>query len=166
MHRRLQFGMRENPASSRRHGSRSVVQADLSASRSGDASHSQEVLVGPDGLQVETTLAESFATGERSEEAAESTAIAGAIKVSVNAQASAGAEHHAGPKPRHVVSNAGFEPLLDVAEAARLLRIHPKTLRAKAGHGIIPGIQIGRVWRFRASMLDRWLEEITSGDRR
>ena len=112
--------------------------------------------------------AESFATGEeKREEAAESTAIAGAIKVSVNAQqASAEAEDHASLKVRHVASGGEFEPLLDVAEAARLLRIHPKTLRAKAGHGIIPGIQIGRVWRFRASMLNRWLEEITGGDRR
>jgi excisionase family DNA binding protein len=166
MHRRLQFGMRENPASNRRHGSRSVVQEHLSAPRSGHPSHPQEVLVGPDNLQVETTIAERFATGEKREEAAESTATAGAIKVSVNAQASVGAEHHAGPKARHVASDAGFEPLLDVAEAARLLRIHPKTLRAKAGHGIIPGIQIGRVWRFRASMLNRWLEEITGGGRR
>jgi len=56
------------------------------------------------------------------------------------------------------VCQSEFEPLLDVTEAARLLRIHPKTLRAKAGHGIIPGIQIGRVWRFRASILNRWLE--------
>ncbi len=53
-----------------------------------------------------------------------------------------------------------FEPLLDLAEAARLLRIHPKTLRVKARRGIIPAIQIGRVWRFRASMLNRWLEKI------
>lgn len=166
MHSRLQFGMRENPASNRRHGSRSVVQEYLSAPRSGQASHPQEVLVGPDSLQVGSSTAESFATGERREEAAESTAIVNAIKVSANAQASAGAEHHAGPKARHVASDAEFEPLLDVAEAARLLRIHPKTLRAKAGHGIIPGIQIGRVWRFRASMLNRWLEEITGGDRR
>jgi excisionase family DNA binding protein len=165
MHSRLQFGMRENPASNRRHGSRSVVQEYLSAPRSGHASP-KEVLVGSDSLQVGSTTAESFATGERREEAAESTAIASAIKGSVNAQASAGAKHHAGPKARHVASDAEFEPLLDVAEAARLLRIHPKTLRAKAGHGIIPGIQIGRVWRFRASMLNRWLEEITGGDRR
>jgi excisionase family DNA binding protein len=166
MHRRFQFGMRENPASNRRHGSRAVVQEHLSASRSGHGSHPQEVLLGPDSLQVGNTTAESFATGERREEAAESTAIADAIKVSVNAQASAGAERRAGPKARHVASDAEFEPLLDVAEAARLLRIHPKTLRAKAGQGIIPGIQIGRVWRFRASMLNRWLEEITGDDRR
>jgi excisionase family DNA binding protein len=56
----------------------------------------------------------------------------------------------------------GFEPLLDVAEAAKLLRIHPKTLRVKARRGVIPAIQIGRVWRFRASALNRWLDEIAS----
>jgi excisionase family DNA binding protein len=56
----------------------------------------------------------------------------------------------------------GFEPLLDVAEAAKLLRIHPKTLRLKARRGVIPAIQIGRVWRFRASALNRWLDEIAS----
>jgi excisionase family DNA binding protein len=58
--------------------------------------------------------------------------------------------------------DSGFEPLLDVAEAAKLLRIHPKTLRVKARRGVIPAIQIGRVWRFRASALNRWLDEIAS----
>ena len=56
----------------------------------------------------------------------------------------------------------GFEPLLVVAEAAKLLRIHPKTLRTKARRGIIPATQVGRLWRFRASALNEWLEEIAS----
>jgi excisionase family DNA binding protein len=55
-----------------------------------------------------------------------------------------------------------FESLLDVVEAARLLRIHPKTLRNKARRGIIPGVQVGRLWRFRASALNDWLDEIAS----
>ena len=55
-----------------------------------------------------------------------------------------------------------FETLLDVAEAARLLRIHPKTLRNKARRGVIPGVQVGRLWRFRASALNEWLDEIAS----
>jgi excisionase family DNA binding protein len=55
-----------------------------------------------------------------------------------------------------------FEALLDVDEAAKLLRIHPKTLRNKARRGVIPGIQVGRLWRFRASALDAWLNEIAS----
>jgi excisionase family DNA binding protein len=55
-----------------------------------------------------------------------------------------------------------FESLLDVTEAAKLLRIHPKTLRNKARRGVIPGVQVGRLWRFRASALNEWLDEIAS----
>jgi excisionase family DNA binding protein len=57
---------------------------------------------------------------------------------------------------------SNFESLLDVAQAAKLLRIHPKTLRNKARRGIIPGVQVGRLWRFRASALNEWLDEIAS----
>ena len=53
-----------------------------------------------------------------------------------------------------------FEPLLDVTEAAKLLRIHPKTLRTKARQGEIPAKQIGKLWRFRASALNEWLDTI------
>jgi excisionase family DNA binding protein len=55
-----------------------------------------------------------------------------------------------------------FEPLLDVTEAARLLRIHPKTLRTKARQGEIPAKQVGKLWRFRASALNEWLDSIAS----
>ena len=50
-----------------------------------------------------------------------------------------------------------FERLLDSLEAAALLRIHPKTLQRMARNGEIAGIQIGRLWRFRASVLNSWL---------
>jgi hypothetical protein len=36
-----------------------------------------------------------------------------------------------------------FEPLLDTEEAARLLRMHPRTLRTKARNKEIPAIQGG-----------------------
>ncbi|SRR6266700_810226 len=52
-----------------------------------------------------------------------------------------------------------FEPLLNTDEAARLLRMHSRTLRIKARNGEIPAIQVGRRWRFRASALNRWLEQ-------
>ena len=55
-----------------------------------------------------------------------------------------------------------FEPLLDSEEAAALLRIHPKTLQRLARSGTITGIQIGRLWRFRASALNRWVEKKAS----
>ncbi|MCU1242848.1 MAG: hypothetical protein JWO71_3574 [Candidatus Acidoferrum typicum] len=57
-----------------------------------------------------------------------------------------------------VRSDHAFEPLLDSAEAASLLRIHPKTLQRMARNGEIAGIQIGRLWRFRASVLNSWLD--------
>lgn len=57
-------------------------------------------------------------------------------------------------------SIASFEPLLDSTEAAALLRIHPKTLQKLARSGEIAGIQIGRLWRFRVSALNRWLEKV------
>jgi excisionase family DNA binding protein len=64
--------------------------------------------------------------------------------------------------PASAPRDQAFEPLLDSGEAAALLKIHPKTLQKMARNGEITGIQIGRVWRFRASALNRWLEEIAS----
>ena len=54
-------------------------------------------------------------------------------------------------------SSVQFEPLLDSTEAAALLKIHPKTLQRMARNGEIAAIQIGRLWRFRASILNSWL---------
>jgi excisionase family DNA binding protein len=59
-------------------------------------------------------------------------------------------------------SQRDFEPLLDTEEAARLLRMHPRTLRTKARRGSIPAVQVGKRWRFRASSLDRWLGKLAS----
>ena len=50
----------------------------------------------------------------------------------------------------------GFEPLLDSTQAAKLLNIHPKTLKRMARKGEVPAIQIGKLWRFRTSSLDMW----------
>jgi excisionase family DNA binding protein len=61
------------------------------------------------------------------------------------------------------VSKFVFEPLLDSAEAAKLLRIHPKTLQRMARNGEITGIHIGKLWRFRASELEQWLQKRIAG---
>lgn len=58
------------------------------------------------------------------------------------------------------LESSAFEPLLDSQEAAALLKIHPKTLQKLARDGEVDAIQIGRLWRFRASALNRWLEEV------
>jgi excisionase family DNA binding protein len=59
-------------------------------------------------------------------------------------------------------SRENFEPLLDSEEAAALLKIHPKTLQKMARNGEITAIQVGKLWRFRASSLNDWLVKIAS----
>jgi len=64
------------------------------------------------------------------------------------------------PKPiQRADANPTFERLLDSEEAASLLKIHPKTLQKMARSGEIAGVQIGRLWRFRVSALDEWLQQ-------
>ncbi len=61
------------------------------------------------------------------------------------------------PPQRVTATDLQFEPLLDSAEAAALLQIHPKTLQKLARAGIVIGIRVGKLWRFRASALNEWL---------
>jgi len=46
-----------------------------------------------------------------------------------------------------------FEPLIDSDHAAAIVRVHPKTLPRYARNGIVNGIRLGKLWRFRASDL-------------
>ncbi len=55
-----------------------------------------------------------------------------------------------------------FEPLLDLPEAAALLRIHPQTLKKMAIRHSVPAIKVGRLWRFRASDLSGWVDSRVS----
>ena len=56
-------------------------------------------------------------------------------------------------------SSPNPEPLIDAVEAGRFLKFHPVTVREKAKKGEIPGVQIGRAWRFRMSRLIAWITE-------
>jgi excisionase family DNA binding protein len=51
----------------------------------------------------------------------------------------------------------GIEAIWNSDQAARYLRISPRTLTRMARRGEIPSIQIGRLWRFRRCDLDEWL---------
>jgi excisionase family DNA binding protein len=51
------------------------------------------------------------------------------------------------------------EPLLDSDQAAAILQLHPKTLQRMARRREIRALQIGKVWRFRASVLDEWIQQ-------
>ena len=60
-------------------------------------------------------------------------------------------------------SEFSFEPLLDSDEAADLLRIHPKTLQKMVRNQQLHGIEVGKLWRFRASDLELWLKTKRAG---
>ena len=53
-------------------------------------------------------------------------------------------------------------PILNTGEAAGYLRLHPRTLTRMAREGEIPGLQIGRHWRFRRADLDAWVDSKVS----
>ena len=46
-----------------------------------------------------------------------------------------------------------FERLLDSEQAAALVKVHPKTLQRYARKGVVPGVRVGKLWRFCASEL-------------
>ena len=72
---------------------------------------------------------------------------------------------HQGPPnsalERKPIANEPFvpEPLLNTDQAAAIMRIHPKTLQKHARKGVVRGFQLGTMWRFRASEIDRWISE-------
>jgi len=57
------------------------------------------------------------------------------------------------------VGVTAFEPLLDLEQAAALLGMHWKTLETMARAHRVPALKVGKRWRFRASALNRWLED-------
>jgi excisionase family DNA binding protein len=63
--------------------------------------------------------------------------------------------------PKRPPSSEAFvpEPLLDTDQAATIVRIHPKTLQKLARRGVIRAVRIGKIWRFRASVLEEWIQQ-------
>ena len=55
------------------------------------------------------------------------------------------------------------EPLLDSDEAASIMKIHPKTLQKLARKGIVRGVHVGKLWRFRASEIEHWITNQLAG---
>jgi excisionase family DNA binding protein len=53
---------------------------------------------------------------------------------------------------------SGIEPLLDSHKAAAMLDVHPRTLQRMVLRGQIAGVQVGKLWRFRASAIDQWID--------
>ena len=52
---------------------------------------------------------------------------------------------------------AQVEPLIDASEAAKILDCSVRTVKSKAASGELPGLRVGNRWKFRASVLDQWV---------
>ena len=52
----------------------------------------------------------------------------------------------------------GFEPLLNLEEAASVLGMHWKTLERLARERKVPALKVGKRWKFRLTSLNTWLE--------
>jgi len=50
------------------------------------------------------------------------------------------------------------EPLLDSRQAAAILKVHPRTLQRLVHRGQIRAVHVGKLWRFRASALEAWMD--------
>ena len=57
-----------------------------------------------------------------------------------------------------ILARPGIEPLLDSNKAAAMLDVHPRTLQRMVLRGEIAGVQVGKLWRFRASAIDAWID--------
>jgi excisionase family DNA binding protein len=58
-----------------------------------------------------------------------------------------------------IISGELHDAVLDLAEAAELLRVSENDLQALAESGEVPGRRIGSVWRFSRQALLHWLGE-------
>ena len=50
-------------------------------------------------------------------------------------------------------------PIMTVEEVAKYLSLHPLTVRRLARDGEIPAFKIGRQWRVKKALLERWIAE-------
>jgi excisionase family DNA binding protein len=162
--RPTQFGVRKNPDSPRVHGLRPSVNPPFTSMKEFVGSQDEENVssslsyklggldVPPGGLTSEITV--------EKEKLVHPLLPAEPVK-GVSAKAARPTESSGeGRELLQLKSENRFEPLLDLVEAAMLLRMHPRTLRAKARKRLVPAIQVGRRWRFRASTLNSWLEKL------
>jgi excisionase family DNA binding protein len=64
------------------------------------------------------------------------------------------------PSMMKQVDNSTTNPLWTVVDVARYLRLKTETVRGMVRRGEIPGMKVGRVWRFRSdSIKNKFMEE-------
>jgi excisionase family DNA binding protein len=60
--------------------------------------------------------------------------------------------------------NTPDHEILTLEEVAHYLRLKPQTIYKWAQERRIPAVKLGKEWRFRRSVLDRWLDEQMLGE--
>jgi excisionase family DNA binding protein len=56
------------------------------------------------------------------------------------------------------------QEILTVEQVAAYLQLQPQTIYKWAQERRIPAAKVGREWRFRRSIIDRWLDDQILGD--
>ena len=51
------------------------------------------------------------------------------------------------------------EDIMTLEEVAKYLKLKPQTIYTWVQDGKIPAAKLGKEWRFRKSIIDRWLDE-------
>lgn len=132
MRRRLQFDMRGNPASNRRHDS-----------REGQSSLSER-----NGREEESPTSLPLATGDSYVHADTDGRLYAA-------------------SPRAATVGKESDRLLTIQQVATILRVpvswvYGRTRKRSAQR--LPGIRLGKYWRFREEEIHRWIESQRGGD--
>ena len=55
-------------------------------------------------------------------------------------------------------STPDLREVMDIRQASQYLAVSPDTLYKYLSRGKIPAFKLGNRWRFKKSMLDRWME--------
>lgn len=67
--------------------------------------------------------------------------------------------------PRSKNTDGGdLQEIMTVEEVAAYLRLKPQTIYKWAQEKRIPAAKLGKEWRFRKSVVDRWLDEQMMGE--
>ncbi len=52
-----------------------------------------------------------------------------------------------------------WPPIMTIAEVAQYLGLHELTVRRLAREGAIPALKLGRQWRIKRDLLEKWIEQ-------
>ena len=52
-----------------------------------------------------------------------------------------------------------YDEMMTVEDVAKYLKLKPQTIYKWAQENRLPAIKLGKEWRFRKSLLDKWLDQ-------